>query len=79
MVHLSVIEGENDHIFTCDLNTYPNYKAGDKLFLQDTTHETPMKLSEYKILDIHHSLRNRSVLGSGATIASIEIYVRKIE
>ena len=93
-------DGENE-IFGSSAPFYPNYRIGDKIFLQRDCHEfVPEKfktdsipLREYKIVDIHHSVRQNisdkptidkiddeqfSIPFSIHSYFSVEVYVEKV-
>ena len=84
-----IVRGEvhENFILTSYVDVYPSYKAGDKLFLQITNREDETKskkLTEFKITDVVHSIRENTSRNArseknpmGITVhMGMEIYVR---
>lgn len=81
---------DENFIMTIGVDVYPSYKAGDYIFLQKTNtddHSKDMKVTQYKIEDVTHSVREhtsknfrseKNVLGI-VNFLGLEVYVREIE
>ena len=86
-----VVDGkiEENFILTTYVNVPPTYKASDTLFLQITNREDETKskrTTEYKIVDVKHSIRettsrnNKSLINPLGIVVhmGMEVYVREV-
>ncbi len=78
------IAGKDDKFVLTTVVTglYPSYQAGQNVWLQISDrqdHTKDMKLTQYKILDVCHSLRDTVHRTLGAmSYLGMEVYVRKL-
>lgn len=91
-INVSLITKDRDGFETriagFDVPHYPSYKSGEYLFYQKFVkgkHDGGQKLTQYKIEDVHHSVRQYEKLASNdarfpttSTNLSVEVYLREI-
>lgn len=86
LVETTEFKHEEEQIFGETYPFYPTYKAGDTLFIEITERgkiNPPLKLTQYRIIDVHHVLSARRVDQSKYadvdTFAKLTVYLRKLE
>jgi len=83
-----LIDGNEDMdtIFSCYVTTYPPYKKGDVIWLEQSVMPntlygkdgTPMELTKYTITDVQYSIK-RYINDDIMTVVSMEVRIRPAE